>query len=70
MNLAVGIPCPRCSHDVANLLEFVKDDSQVLVANRLQCLRCETVYLEAREQTDHEQDLHLELVLGEAIGRI
>lgn len=69
MNLAVGIPCPRCGHEVANLLEFVKDDSQVLVANRLQCVRCETVYLEAREPTHHEEDFRLVWVLDGAIGR-
>ncbi len=69
MNLAVGIPCPGCGHDVANLLEFVKDDSQVLVAHRLQCVRCETVYLEAREPADYEEDFRLELVLDEAITR-
>ncbi len=67
MNLAVGIPCPVCGHDVADLLEFVKDDSQVLVAHRLQCVRCEAVYLEGREPA--EEDSRWELVLDEAIRR-
>jgi hypothetical protein len=69
MNLAVGILCPVCGHDVANLVEFVKDDSQILVAHRLQCVRCETVYLEAREPADYEEDFSLEWLLDETTKR-
>ncbi len=66
MNLAVGIACPVCGHESANVLEFVKDEFGLLIAHRLRCLRCETVYLDTRESAGPEEDLNLELVLDES----
>ena len=70
MSLAVGIPCPVCGYDEANVLEFLKDEFGVLIAHRLQCLRCETVHLDAREPARLEEDLNLESLLDEVQGRI
>ena len=69
MNLALGIACPVCGHESANILEFVKDDFGLLIAHRLRCARCETVYLDTRESAGPEEGLSLELVLAEPITR-
>jgi hypothetical protein len=62
MNLAVGFSCPSCGHDVADVLEFVKDEFQFLTSNRLCCVRCDTVYIETREPKREVEDLALELL--------
>jgi uncharacterized Zn finger protein len=46
MNLAVGFFCPKCGHDVANLLGMDQDDNGVLVGMRFLCAGCETVFSE------------------------
>lgn len=61
MNLAVGFPCPSCGHDVADVLEFVRDEFQFLTSNRLCCVRCDTVYIETRQSNHEVGDLGLEL---------
>jgi rubredoxin len=68
MNLAIGFCCPECGHDTANILELVMDEFHVLTGHRLQCTRCETVYMETRDSTG-EEELDLELVFDDAIGR-
>ena len=67
MNLAVGFICPECRHDTANVLELIMDDSHILTGHRLQCARCETVFVEMDSRVE-EEPLE-ELVLDEAIGR-
>lgn len=69
MSLAVGFPCPKCRHEVADVLEFIKDGLQILTAHRLQCIRCSAVYVETRESTK-EEDIGLELLLDEAISSV
>ncbi len=69
MNLAVGFICPGCGHDTANLLELVMDEFYVLTGHRLQCVRCETVYLEKMDSCEEEDSWDLELELDEAIVR-
>jgi hypothetical protein len=46
MNLAVGFFCPKCGHDVANLLGMDLDERGVLVRMRFLCARCESVFSE------------------------
>jgi uncharacterized Zn finger protein len=67
MNLAIGFPCPECGHETANIVEFVKDEIQILSGFRLHCLLCETVYVETRMSTAQDEDLRSELILDDAL---
>jgi hypothetical protein len=69
MNLAVGFICPECGHDTANLLELVMHEFHVLSGHRLQCVRCETVYLEKMDSCAEEESWDPELEFDDAIVR-
>jgi predicted RNA-binding Zn-ribbon protein involved in translation (DUF1610 family) len=46
MNLAVGFVCPGCGQVQADLLEIERDQNADLLAFRLHCSCCETVFRE------------------------
>jgi uncharacterized Zn finger protein len=46
MNVAVGFACPGCGQVQADLLEIERDQNADLLAFRLHCACCETVFRE------------------------
>jgi uncharacterized Zn finger protein len=46
MNLAFGFTCPGCGQSEAKLLEIERDQNADLLAFRLHCRCCETVFRE------------------------